>query len=46
MPFSKKKKMEKMQFMVPLGSACRRSVADIITVLIDVKSLEEHVGEG
>ena len=38
--------MEKMQFLVPPGSACRRGFADFITVLLDVKSLIEHVGEG
>ena len=38
--------MEKMRFLVPLGSACRRSFAGLLTVLLDVISLVEHVGEG
>ena len=38
--------MEKMQFLVPPGSACRRGFDGFITVLLDVKSLVENVGEG
>ena len=38
--------MEKMRFLVPLGSARSRSFAGFLTVLLDVKSLVEHVGEG
>ena len=38
--------MEKMRFLVPPGSACRRSFAGFLTVLLDVKSLVEQVGEG
>ena len=44
--FSKKKKMEKLRFLVPPGSACRRSFTGFFTLLLDVKSLVEHVGEG
>ena len=35
--------MEKMRFLVPLGSVCRRSSAGFTTVLLDVKSLVEVV---
>ena len=38
--------MEKMRLLVPPGSACRRSFAGFLTVLLDVKSLVEQVGEG
>ena len=38
--------MEKMRFLVPPGSACRRGFAGFITALLDAKSLVEHVGEG
>ena len=38
--------MEKMRFLVPPGSACRRSFAGFLTVLLHVKSLIEQVGEG
>ena len=31
---------------MPPGWACRRGFAGFITVLLDVKSLVEHVGEG
>ena len=36
--------MEKMRFLVPPGSACRRSFAGFSTVLLDLKSLVEQVG--
>ena len=35
--------MEKMRFLVPPGSVCRRGFAGFLTVLLDVKSLVEHV---
>ena len=35
--------MEKVRFLVPPGSACRRSFAGF---LLDVKSLIELVGDG
>ena len=38
--------MEVTPFLMPPGSVCRRSVAGFTTVLLDVKSLVEHVGEG
>ena len=38
--------METMRFLVPPGSACRRSFAGFLIVLLDVKSLVEQVGEG
>ena len=37
--------MEKLRFLVPLSSACKRSFAGFTTVLLDVKSLVEQVGE-
>ena len=42
----KKKKMDKLRFLVPLGSACKLSFAGFTTVLLDVKSHVEQVGEG
>ena len=38
--------MEKMRFLVPPGSACRQGFAGFLTVLLDVISLVEQVGEG
>ena len=32
--------------LVPPGSVCRRSFAGLKTVLLDVQSLVEHIGEG
>ena len=46
MPWRKKKMMEKMRFLMPPGSVCRRSFAGFTTVLLDVKSFVEQVGEG
>ena len=42
----KKKKMDKLRFLVPLGLAFKRSFAGFTTVLLDVESLVEQVGEG
>ena len=36
--------MEKLRFLVPLGSVCRQRFAGFIAVLLDVKSLVEHAG--
>ena len=38
--------MEKMRFLVPAGSVCGRGFAGLLAVLLDVKSLVEHGGEG
>ena len=38
--------MDKLRFLVSLGSACKRSFAGFTTVLLDVKFLVEQVGEG
>ena len=35
-----------MRFWVPPGSACRQSFAGFMTVILDVKALVEHGGEG
>ena len=40
-----KKKMDKMRLLVPLGLVCRQSFAGFTTVLLDVKSLVEHIDE-
>ena len=41
-----RKKNAKRRFLVHPGSAYRRRFTGIITVLLDVKSLVEHVDEG
>ena len=33
-----------MQFLVPPDSTCRQRFAGFMTVLLDVKSLVEHIG--